>query len=120
MNPYPYPVPGYGFFYPPSVPVHRQFPPVDVGGLTDSARQFQKLMEQAGLLINSINRSRQFAFDLMNAAQLSDEKRVNELIRSTGITIKMETKFTPTGIQIILDNSEMEGGCCKLLIALRW
>ncbi len=121
MNPYQYP-PGYSSFYPVYFPVPnvRQFPPVDVEGLTYSARRFQKLMEQAGRLINTINRSHQFAFDLMNAAQMSDEKRVNELIRSTGITTKMQTKFTPSGIQITLDNSEMEGGCCKLLIALRW
>lgn len=122
LYPYYYLPPGYEPYYTPSLPVpdYRQFPPVDVGGLTYSAQQFQKLMEQAGLLINTINRSHQFAIELMNAAQVSDRKKVIDLIRSTGITIKMETKFTPSGIQITLDNSEMEGGCCKLLIALRW
>lgn len=77
-------------------------------------------MEQASLLINKIIQSNSFAFDLMNAAQQSNQQKVDELIHATGISIDVKTKFTPSGIQITLDNSEMEGGCCKLLIALRW
>ena len=56
----------------------------------------------------------------MSAAQKSDKNKVNQLIRSAGVTINIKTTFTPTGIRIILDNSEVEGGCCDLMIALRW
>lgn len=125
---YPYPYPGYYAARGPApyyslefqYPCYRQFPPVDIKGLTYSARQFQRLMEQASLLINKIIQSNSFAFDLMNAAQQSNQQKVDELIHATGISIDVKTKFTPSGIQITLDNSEMEGGCCKLLIALRW
>ena len=98
----------------------RQYPQVDIGQLEDSVSRFQKLIKQAELLINRLANSREFSTQLMSAAQKSDKNKVNQLIRSTGVTIKIKTTFTPTGIRIILDNSEAEGGCCDLMIALRW
>ena len=78
-------------------------------------------MKQADLLVNKIVNSNEFAFELMDAAQLSNTKKVEELILSTGITIKLKTNYTPTGILIDLDNSEDdEGGCCQLRMALKW
>jgi|1185.fasta_scaffold321765_2 hypothetical protein len=56
----------------------------------------------------------------MDAVQQSNKKKVEELILSTGATIKVKTPFTPTGICIVLDKSEVEGDCCDLLIALCW
>ena len=56
----------------------------------------------------------------MSAAQSSNKERVIALIREAGVSIHITTTFTPTGIRIILDNSEVEGGCCDLMIALRW
>ena len=100
--------------------VPRQYPQVDTGQLEDSVTRFQKLIKEADLLINRLANSREFSTQLMSAAQKSDKNKVNQLIRSTGVTIKIKTTFTPTGIRIILDNSEVEGGCCDLMIALRW
>ncbi len=97
-----------------------QFPPVNIQGLDDSVKRFRKLMRQADLLIDKLAEDREFATELASAAQQSNHERVNELILSTGITIDVKTTFTPTAIRIILDNSEVEGGCCDLLIALRW
>ena len=97
------------------------FPPVDTKRLHTSAQRFQKLMKEADLLIDNIVNSDEFTFELMNAAQLSNTKKVEELILSTGITLKLKTSFTPTGILIDLDNTEGEvGGCCQLRMALRW
>lgn len=97
-----------------------QYPEVDIQQFEKSAQSFQQLIKQADLLINKLARSKEFARELMSAAQKSDDKKVNELIKSTGITIKVKTSFTPDGIRIILDNSKLEGHCCQLLIALRW
>lgn len=96
------------------------FPPVNPSGLEDSAKRFKKLMEQAHLLIEKIAEEPNFAYNLMDAAQKSNSQKVNELIASTGVTIRTKTEFTPTGIHIVLENSEIAGGCCDMLIALRW
>ena len=97
-----------------------QFPSVDIKQLDVSVYKFQTLMRQADLLIDKLGNDPEFSKELMGAAQQSDRNKVNQLILSTGITIKVKTTFTPTGIRILLDNSELEGGCCDLLIALRW
>ena len=97
-----------------------QYPPVDTEKLHESAEKFQELMNQADLLIDKLSSDQVFAKDLMSSAQEANESKVNELIKSTGITIDVKTTFTPTGIQIILDNSDSGGGCCNLLIGLKW
>lgn len=98
----------------------NSFPPVNTKRLNTSAQRFQVLMEQADLLIDKIISSNEFAHELKTAAQLSETKKVEELILSTGITIKVKTKFTPSGIQINLKNSDEGGGCCDLLMTLHW
>lgn len=98
----------------------RQYPDVDIHQLEVSVHKFQRLMRQADLLVNKLADDPQFAYALMHAAQESNEAKVNALVKSTGITIKVSTTFTPTGIRIILDNSGLEGDCCQLLIALKW
>ncbi len=96
------------------------FPDVNTQRLHASAGKMLEVINQSQLLINRIVESPDFAHNLMDAAQLSNQKRVDELIQSTGITTKVKTTFTPSGIQIELDNSERLGACCKLKIALRW
>lgn len=96
------------------------FPPVNIGKFEISARQFQKLMEQAKLFVNKVVEDHQYAYELMNTAQLSNQPRVEELIRSTGINIHFHVHFTPTSIQIILDNSNDQFNCCQLVMELRW
>ncbi len=88
--------------------------------LNISAKRFQELLKQADLLAGKIVNSKEFAHDLMEAAQLSNTKKVEELIQSTGITLKIKTHYNPTGIRIELTNSENEVGCCDLLMTLYW
>lgn len=95
---------------------NNPFPPVDTHKLKTSAKSIQTIFQQAHLLTNKIAESDQFAHDLMNAAQLSNKAKVDQLIVSTGITIKFETKFTPDGIQIRF----MESDCCGLTMILDW
>ena len=100
--------------------VPRQYPPVDTGQLENSVTRFQELIKEADLLIGHLANSTEYATELMSAAQSSNKERVLALIREAGVSIHITTTFTPTGIRIILDNSEAEGGCCDLMIALRW
>lgn len=114
------------YFHPQKIALDRSptpinpFPPVDTARLHVSAQRFKELMQQANLLIEKIANSDEFAHQLMHEAQLSNTKKVEELIISAGITLKVNTSFTPTGIRIELDNSENQGGCCKLLMSLHW
>jgi hypothetical protein len=98
----------------------RQFPPVNIQKLDVSVHKFQTLIREADLLVNKLAADPVFTKELMSAAQQSNKTRVNELILSTGITLRVKTTFTPTGIKIIIDNSGMEGECCDLLIGLQW
>lgn len=110
-------------YYSPSYLIPQRqspFPPVNTQKFDMSARQFQKLMEQVQLFINKIVSSSQFARDLMNAAQNSDQKKVEEMIRNTDIDIHFQVSFTPTAIRIIFDNSSDQYECCQLLVGLQW
>lgn len=78
-------------------------------------------MKQADLLAVKIVDSDEFAISLMDAAQHSNTVKVQKLVLSTGITSKVETKFTPSGIRIKLDNSvEEHDDCCNLIMSLHW
>ena len=78
-------------------------------------------MKQADLLAVMIVKSDEFAIGLMEACQHSDAVKVQKMVLSTGITSKVETKFTPSGIRITLENSEEDhGDCCKLIMLLHW
>jgi len=96
------------------------FPTINTQVLNTSALRFQELLKQANLLADKIVNSKEFAHELMEAAQLSNTKKVDELIVSTGITIKIKTYFSPTGIRIELNNDENAGDCCHLLMTLKW
>ena len=108
------------FHSPVSLDLKSQFPPIDTKRLHSSAEKFLEIMGEARLLIDKIVSTPEFATELMDAAQLSNQKRVEELIASTGVKVKVETTYTPSGIQIEFDNSELGGGCCKLEIGLLW
>lgn len=103
-----------------AVQVQNTFPPVNTENLHVSAERFQVLIRDARLLTDKIVSDPAFASDLMNAAQLSDQKTVDQLIQSTGISIKTKTYFSPTGIRIEFDSTEIGEGCCKLDMRLMW
>ena len=96
------------------------FPPINTQQLHTSAEKMLDITKQAQFVINRIVDSQDFAHELMDASQLSNQKKVDELIKSTGVTSKVTTKFTPSGIQIEFDNAEKSGDCCKLQLTLKW
>ena len=122
-TPYSFVWPNTQYFYMPMYPCYCQqnsFPPVDTKGFEQSAKRFQELMKEVTLFINSIIQSTEYAYQLMDAAQKSDQVRVEQLIKSAGISIKYKVSFTPSAIQITFDNSTDNFSCCSLLVVLRW
>ncbi|MFG6115442.1 hypothetical protein ACGTN9_09645 [Halobacillus sp. MO56] len=122
---YPY-VPYYqsGYGYLPYVPVRYPqepvYPPVDSAMFSDSAAAMEKLLDEASLVLRRLAESETFAHDVMAAAQVNDMKKVDALLKSTGIHSGVQTKVNPDGLNLQL-SSEVEGvDCCHLTIALRW
>ncbi|WP_252504350.1 hypothetical protein [Sporosarcina sp. Marseille-Q4943] len=96
------------------------FPPVDTRKFSASAERFKQVMNQANLFIGTLTASDDFARRLMDAAQRSDQKEVERLVRSTGVTIKYNLSYTPSGIRIDFSNSDAQNSCCALRMALNW
>lgn len=101
-------------------PQEDVFPPVDTKTLHTSAKKMADLTKQANYLIDKIIEAPKFANELMNAAQLSNKNKVHDLIQSTGITSKINTHYTPSGIRIEFDNSDKNDSCCRLNMSLHW
>ncbi|MFD2214459.1 hypothetical protein [Metabacillus endolithicus] len=103
--------------YPSSI---RQYPEVDPTLLEQSAKSMQKLMKEASLVLNKLADSKDFATKVMSAAQQSNKQEVDKLIQSTGIKSKVNTTFSPDGINMKLSSAIGGAECCYLTIALRW
>lgn len=96
------------------------YPPVDTTRLHQSAIYSLELTKQANQLVTKISQSSSFAKELMTAAQKSDQKKVDEMIASVGITAKVTTKYTPGGIRIVFQK-EIDGViCCEVTMILNW
>ncbi|WP_225229808.1 hypothetical protein [Sporosarcina quadrami] len=94
------------------------FPPVNTTRFHSSAKQTLDLMKQVELLTTKIANSADFANELMQAAQASDQKKVDELITSAGISTTFQSKYTPDGIRIQVHDKA--GICCELILTLHW
>jgi hypothetical protein len=97
-----------------------QYPAVDVTLFNQSAIAMQKLMKEASLVLNKFAESQGFAYKVMDAAQKSDLKEVERLIKTTGIKSKVHTTYNPDGINLKLSSKVGATDCCHLTIALRW
>ena len=113
--------PGY-LAMPPQTPQNARspFPQVDTRKFNESAKRFKLLMIQANLFIDTLTASDDFAHRLMDAAQRSDKTEVERLVRTTGVTIKLNIEYTPSGIRIDFSNSDAASGCCTLRMPLSW
>ncbi|WP_301108012.1 hypothetical protein [Sporosarcina sp.] len=96
----------------------RPYPPIDTKRLQSSAHEYHQLMKQAELVVTQIEQSPQFARDLMQAAQQSNQARVDQLVASIDDSITVETHYNPDGIQ--LKYRDKKGICCVLTIGLAW
>ncbi|MCG7346017.1 hypothetical protein MHZ92_18040 [Sporosarcina sp. ACRSL] len=113
--------PGY-IAMPTPAPQNRgtQFPPVNIRKFDVSAHRFKEVMDQANRFIGALIASDDFARRLMDAAQQSNQREVERLVRSTGVTIKYQINYTPDGLRIDFTNRDAEHSCCTLRMALNW
>lgn len=112
-------------YYPFWTPVPAQavndashYPPIDTKRFQSSANEFLQLLKQAELVVTQIEQSPEFSKELMQAAQQSNQVRVDQLIASIDNSITAETHYTPDGIQ--LKYRDKKGRCCVLTIGLSW
>jgi hypothetical protein len=103
-----------------SSPYYRQYPPVDPALFSQSATAMQKLMKDASLILDKLAESKQFAYQVMSAAQESHTQEVQKLIESIGVQTKVDIYYDPDGIRLTLPAKSNQTECCRLVIALRW
>lgn len=80
----------------------------------------QIIMKDASILLNRMASSRQFAFDLMTAAQNSEQAKVNQMLKNTGIQTTPKISFNPDGIILNFSSVAEDLDCCHLTLSLRW
>jgi hypothetical protein len=118
--PYPQPpaYPGY-YFYP---PVTRQYPQVDVNIFSKSIKSYRLLMDQGSILLDRLG-DEDFDVKLMSFAQQGNKTEVEKLIKTIGLKVPVETKYTPTGITFELSANPDPSSpisCCTLTVHMKW
>jgi hypothetical protein len=118
--PYPQPpaYPGY-YFYP---PVTRQYPQVDVNIFSKSIKSYRLLMDQGSILLDRLG-DEGFDVKLMTFAQEGNKAEVDKLIKTIGLKVPVETKYTPTGITFELSahsDPSSPMSCCTLSVHMKW
>ena len=98
----------------------REFPPVNPVVFMASLKSFQSLMKKGSIILDHLASSQALALQVMDAAQKSDFAKVDQLIRSTGVTGDVKTSFTPDGITFHLTSNVQGTDCCHLRMSLRW
>jgi len=116
QNPYPH-----HYFYPSFPPTysHRQYPEVDDTTFLQSIETFQKISKDASVILNRLSK-REFADQLMRAAQQGNKQEVNRLMNSIGISSPITTKYTPTGLELTIRSNVQGSQCCTLTMYLQW
>jgi hypothetical protein len=124
--PYQYPIHPPIPVYPPQVvyhhPVPRSYPPVDVKVFEDSVKTFRLLIAQGSILLDRLG-DHGFARKMMSAAQQGKNAEVDQLIRSIGLKVPVDTKFTPSGVRFDLIAQPAPNkpiSCCILTVHLKW
>jgi hypothetical protein len=97
-----------------------EFPDVDTTLFNQSAVTFRQLIRDASTVLDRLADSKDFAHEVMSAAQISNTAKVEELIQSTGIKSKVEPSFNPDGLTMVFQAKVEDTDCCKLTMTLRW
>lgn len=108
------------FFYKNQHPDTRPFPEVSSTLFKTSALKSIALMKDANIVMSKITSSSSFSKDLMSAAQQSNTKEVERMIRATGIKRMPKIDYDPDGITMIFTDYAGEKECCHIITQLRW
>ncbi len=99
---------------------YRQYPPIDPGKFMVSAKNMKNLMNDASLLLAKMAGSRRFSLELMSSAQAADQKKIENMIKSTGVVLVPDVKYTPDGLILTFESGDKYQECCSLKLNLRW
>jgi hypothetical protein len=105
-------------YYP--APYYRKLPEVDPTLFKESAEEMRILMMDASIMLAKLADSKEFAKQVMAAAQASNDKEVDRLLKSTGIKSDVKATFNPDGLNLQLEASVGGTKSSQLTIALRW
>ncbi|MTW86145.1 hypothetical protein F3157_10800 [Virgibacillus dakarensis] len=100
--------------------IRQQYPEADPTLFHESAGAFKQLMKVGTVLLNKLTASKEFAQQVMDAAQRGDKEKVKQLIQSTGIKEKVDVDYNPDGITFNMFSKVEKVDCCKLAMSLRW
>lgn len=98
----------------------RLYPEVNEGVFVQSASSMMGVMNDARTVVEQISNSKDFANEVMGAAQESDQSKVDTLIRSTGVTSAFQAEYNPDRLKLHMSSSAGDVECCKLTVILRW
>jgi hypothetical protein len=110
--------PGYPYYQ----PMARQYPQVDVNIFTKSIKSYRLLMDQGSILLERLG-APDFDVKLMSAAQKGNKAEVDMLIKTIGLKVPVETKYTPTGVTFELSaqpEPSSPTSCCTLTVHMKW
>lgn len=93
---------------------------VDVTVFSESLGAYRQLLKDASNVLNHLADSKTFAAQVMGAAQVSNQKEVDHLIKSLGVKSDFEVSYNPDGIHLKFWAHVKGSECCKLDMAIRW
>ncbi len=97
-----------------------QYPEADPTLFHQSAGSFKKLMSDATIVLNKLADSKEFAHQVMKAAQQNNKDEVEKLIQSTGVKETVDIDYNPDAITLEMTSKVEKTDCCKLVMTLRW
>lgn len=98
----------------------RQVTPVNPTMFMTSAKHMRIIMKDASILLDKMSDSRKFSLDLMAAAQVSDQEKVKQLLKDTGVQTMPKVTYTPDGLRLNFSSYVEDLDCCHLSLSLRW
>lgn len=93
---------------------------VDITVFNKSLIAYKQLLREASMVLNHLADSKQFASQVMGAAQVSNTTEVERLLHSIGIKSKFTVTYNPDGIHMKFWSDVQGTECCHLDMAIRW
>lgn len=93
---------------------------VDITVFNESLIAYKQLLREASTVLDHLADSKQFASQVMGAAQGSNTQEVERLLHSIGIKSKFKVTYNPDGIHVKFWSDVQGSECCQLDMAIRW
>ncbi|SHN18468.1 hypothetical protein [Gracilibacillus kekensis] len=104
-------------FYNPTY--YRSYPDIDLTMFEQSIQQSQKIANDCLIMLNTFS-NKEFAYQVMSAAQNGNQQEVDRLLESIGVDSSITSTYTPSGISLKLHTNAYESPCCFFTIFLKW